>query len=703
MNSDIYLAVSNDRGLLWAPAVNLTNSRFPACNPQKSPADSCPSENWPSIARTVDDTIHIMYVNDRDAGDAPFGEGVWTFNPVLYYRIPGGTNVQPVCPAIAPNFAAELTKSTGPDCEYHAPPGTSIAEDLIVRNLGNATLTGAVSIVPPAPWLTIPDAGPYTLPPGLPELTYAVTMNAAGLVEGLHWSSISITHDDPTKASPFVIPVDFFVFGSFACPEQITLHTRWLQAQVTNAGRIAGLNRLGGLYRPSFLGSPDSGNSSIYDGSLIISKPPSPDTIVYRYLHGMGKGQPGFRALSSFVVDTSEYGTSAGRATARARMTTIDSTLGIDVEYVFPQSPDSSDFVLINYRIDNRTASTFAGVMVGEAVDFNVMPSVQYAIYQNDAENRAGVNTSYNLIYQRGADSGSTSFAAKFLGGMTAIQCATSPRTWNAPNDPWLTERLGGGFSDGYLYSEMTRSGFEIIPPPIAPSRGWIDMHSVIVFEKNVTMTPSTLKHYTLGLVSSTQGPDSADLVNTVKKAWRYAFGWHEVVTQDTVLPSTPASYRYQALGSHEAGMGSGCCGCAVSKVSGNEHLTITPDADPCTGTISFDGTAPDGVYSATFRLQTSVCAGYPQYTEDQTATIVVRSPCFCPSQSDVTGDGVTDVFDVIGVIDRVFNGAVAIQDPVCPVERADADGNGIPDVFDVIYVIEYTFSGGPAPVDPCV
>jgi hypothetical protein len=75
---------------------------------------------------------------------------------------------------------------------------------------------------------------------------------------------------------------------------------------------------------------------------------------------------------------------------------------------------------------------------------------------------------------------------------------------------------------------------------------------------------------------------------------------------------------------------------------------------------------------------------------------------CSCPGQGDVNGDGVIDVFDVIGAISRAFSGAPAVQDPECPAERADVNNDGAADVFDLIYIIATAFSGGAPPVNPC-
>jgi hypothetical protein len=54
-------------------------------------------------------------------------------------------------------------------------------------------------------------------------------------------------------------------------------------------------------------------------------------------------------------------------------------------------------------------------------------------------------------------------------------------------------------------------------------------------------------------------------------------------------------------------------------------------------------------------------------------------------------------------VIAIAFSGGADPQDPICPRTRGDADNNGVTDVFDVIYLIETAFGGGANPVDPCI
>jgi hypothetical protein len=82
-NGDLYAASSCDGGLTWGDAVNLTTTASIGCTP-----GNCEDDDYPSLAEIVDDNLHILYVNDKDAGGIPQTEGSWTLNPVLYYKVP---------------------------------------------------------------------------------------------------------------------------------------------------------------------------------------------------------------------------------------------------------------------------------------------------------------------------------------------------------------------------------------------------------------------------------------------------------------------------------------------------------------------------------------------------------------------------------------------------------------------------------------
>ncbi|KPJ50960.1 MAG: hypothetical protein AMJ41_00520, partial [candidate division Zixibacteria bacterium DG_27] len=60
-NGELYACGSSDGGASWGDVVNLTNSPTPDCWPGE-----CDSDHWSSMAETVDDSLHITYINDKD-------------------------------------------------------------------------------------------------------------------------------------------------------------------------------------------------------------------------------------------------------------------------------------------------------------------------------------------------------------------------------------------------------------------------------------------------------------------------------------------------------------------------------------------------------------------------------------------------------------------------------------------------------------
>lgn len=92
-NGEIYASASSDGGVTWDVPRNLTNTHTPGCQ-----AGECESDHWSSLAEVVNDTLHIQYINDKDAGGAihtdPYDttyEGEFTYNPVLYMKVPAWT------------------------------------------------------------------------------------------------------------------------------------------------------------------------------------------------------------------------------------------------------------------------------------------------------------------------------------------------------------------------------------------------------------------------------------------------------------------------------------------------------------------------------------------------------------------------------------------------------------------------------------
>ncbi len=84
-NGDIYMNYSVDGGASWSAAENMTDSQTPGCS-----VGNCDSDHWSTVAERVDESLHIVYTNDKDAGGIPQTEGSATDNPIMYLAYPLG-------------------------------------------------------------------------------------------------------------------------------------------------------------------------------------------------------------------------------------------------------------------------------------------------------------------------------------------------------------------------------------------------------------------------------------------------------------------------------------------------------------------------------------------------------------------------------------------------------------------------------------
>jgi hypothetical protein len=109
-NGDLYFSVSTDRGISWSIPYDLTQTHTPLCDTAGVGAIECESEMWPSMspygmassggnfanAPIVDPTgnysgenfLDVIYVSDRHPGGCVQDAGVWTTNPLKWFRVP---------------------------------------------------------------------------------------------------------------------------------------------------------------------------------------------------------------------------------------------------------------------------------------------------------------------------------------------------------------------------------------------------------------------------------------------------------------------------------------------------------------------------------------------------------------------------------------------------------------------------------------
>ncbi|MEW5702615.1 MAG: hypothetical protein AB1792_10340 [Candidatus Zixiibacteriota bacterium] len=544
-NGELYLTVSNSGGHTWSPAVNITNTKTPGCNPGATPPggtlpprpDSvCRSEHWATIGPHVND-IDVFLIEDNDAGGIPQGEGTWQINRAMYLRLPGGTTDAPyVCPALAANFAATLTSI--PECEYHAPPGGFNDETLTITNIGTAAMTGTITVEElngPTGWLILSESGEYTIASGDPEKSITVHMDATGITtEGLYQGRITITHNDPVHPSPQVFPIDFFVVDEFYCPQEVIGGFRtgvngvdWcLDLDVRSNARFGAQEDEGGLFRHI-----DS-SSSIFDASLLIAHGTQPvgDTVVFhRFYDRNDPGQFGFRAQGDLVYNTDAYSTGHGYATATAKMSTSDSLIGITAEWVAPQHPDSDEFFLARYTVYSQGYQGHVrldSVVVGLIVDLDVVPAARYGTVQHWANNHGAGDAARNFVWQQGTDTtghvppNPQWTATRYRGGVMLV--GSPGMLVGAQVRPGSEIQAGGGPSSEFMYRTLV--GMSGINTPVLPDT---DLYTIMTLGKGVTLDPIHTARYVVALLSDTL--DEASLQATADKARYYAdsiLGW---------------------------------------------------------------------------------------------------------------------------------------------------------------------------------
>jgi hypothetical protein len=172
-NGDIYMSYSIDNGTSWTEPQNLTNSHSPGCYP-----GDCDSDHWGSIADAVNDSLRILYLNDKDAGSYIMDEGVPTENPVMYLAAPN-----PLTSGIGTDEYA-LPKNLSLDQNYPNPFNESTTISFSIQQTGKVKLeifdiTGAFV-------QTLLDE---TLPAG----EHHIAWNAADLASGTYLYKLTLS------------------------------------------------------------------------------------------------------------------------------------------------------------------------------------------------------------------------------------------------------------------------------------------------------------------------------------------------------------------------------------------------------------------------------------------------------------------------------------------------------------------------------
>jgi hypothetical protein len=82
INMDLYGTGSADMGNTWSTVFNITNSHTPG-----AAAGACDDDRFPSLTAFTTDSVRMLWIVDRDAGNSLKAEGATTLNPIHYLTL----------------------------------------------------------------------------------------------------------------------------------------------------------------------------------------------------------------------------------------------------------------------------------------------------------------------------------------------------------------------------------------------------------------------------------------------------------------------------------------------------------------------------------------------------------------------------------------------------------------------------------------
>ncbi len=503
-NGELYIAVSDNGGYNWDIARNLTNSYTPRCDTLPTTGTptriECDADQWPSMSRfgmdatggdftgvpIVDPSgsyggskyLDVFYVNDKYPGGCVQDAGVWTMNPVKWFRVP--------CINPVPNPVLSVSPSLIGDPTWTKP---NVQKDTIIRleNIGNAQMTGVTATAVKLTgtgfnWLSL-----GTVPSSISQLdpNYAdmhVFLGGPGVTGPTAFDGL-IVIDGNFVGHPDTFRVHLIVADTVQFPDTASIRTASKRIALNNAGNLGNGGKLG--YGLDFFADCDTANNAagqdnnsrtyLYDASpFVLRVNGANDTLFNNYIWNttwlVGDG---FRPLAGLTIDSNthpEY-----RYAYTGKFLTKDSSIMLESELWAPKTADSGDFIIQKVKYYNNTGSAINNVFLGEVMDWDV-PS------DSGVENGSGFDGARKMMYVFGAEYGNdTSRYAQWnnciasnvrMGsfayyngyratGATKAAIGSPKGMFTGTNANW--QRATGNFVPQQLYNKLTSlSGYEV-------------------------------------------------------------------------------------------------------------------------------------------------------------------------------------------------------------------------------------------------
>jgi hypothetical protein len=416
--------------LNWDIARNLTNSYSPQCDTTAETIE-CYADNWPAMSRYGMEVttgsfggvpvvnpagdcyggnhyLDIVYIDDKHPSGCVQDAGVWTTNPVRWFRLP--------CVDPVPNPVLVVSPSRITDPAW-TKPGVQFDTTMRFENVGNAPLNISntqfvgISCDAPSNWVS------YTgMPAAISHLgtNYAdvtLEMNSGGMIttDGIYVEGYLIVESD-APSSPDSIYLAMVVGDTVQFPEYAVIHTATNPIAVKNTGMLGeqegGGNQWANLNFYDDCDTLENGLSSqdndiacyLYEAApFVLRINDDGDTVLFTdYFNGSWLTSNGVRQLEGLTVDSSnpnyQYAYSG-------KVLTADSTIAYESEVWAPSHVDSAGIIIQRVRFYNNTEGDIDGIYLGELMDWDI-PS------DSTVENGSLFDIGRQLMYVYGAEYG---------------------------------------------------------------------------------------------------------------------------------------------------------------------------------------------------------------------------------------------------------------------------------------------------------
>ena len=508
-NGELYLAVSDDGGLTWDGARNLTNTYTPHCDPAAGPDSACRSEHWASMARfgtnltgdmsgayvldpsggyTGDYFLDVQYIGDKDPGGIGQNEGSWQQADVMWFRLPCVEPEPFAC--VTSNLWAIWT---------HTEHGVPIECELRLENSCNLDANYTMTILDesgPPGWLTasLPEVG--VIPAG-GLLEGTVTINTGGIVNepGTYVQLRGgLMFEGDFDGSPLGIYISCDVIPEIYELWPDTLSTGCLSLIVRGNGSYGGQGA--GKVNMDFFNSgdcdtvdsiPGETDVYLYDGSPVICWPDGDSVRCNWSIFGNH-----YSSDNVFLPVSQEPTADSGDFYYyQSTFTTRDAGIGVQQSWYAPKDqPDSCQFLIHRWRVFSNDEQTHTNVAIGEAIDWDI-PS------DTASRNNSGFNTWDRLVYQSGSEYNDDDNVECMdnddrFGGISLVHIV-------GENGAYPSEDLYGAYSADNATQVYPYGGLvdDSVWHYIGQNEGYVmsdstnaDLHSVITYRFGHTLAP---------------------------------------------------------------------------------------------------------------------------------------------------------------------------------------------------------------------